>query len=56
MFDLKPLNAYVKYEPEGIPMVLDLIQSNDWLAKIDLKDTYFAVHMAEQDSKFLKFL
>ena len=36
-------------------MVLDLIQSSDWQAKIDLKDAYFAVNMVEQHRKFLKF-
>ena len=58
MFNLKPPNAYVRYEYfkiESIPMVLDLIQSNDWLEKIDLIDAYFAMNMAPKDRKFLKY-
>ena len=46
VFNLKPLNAYVRdkhFKMEGIPMVLDLIQSNYCLAKIDLKAVHFAV-------------
>ena len=55
---LKPLNKFVQYEHfkmEGMPMVLDLVQEGSWMTKIDLKDAYFSVRIAQKDQKFLKF-
>ena len=36
-------------------MLKDLLKAGDWMAKIDLKDTYFMVPMAEEDRKHLHF-
>ena len=57
-FNLKELNQFVLYEHfkmEGIAAVVDMLQSGDWMIKIDLKDAYFAVSIAPKDQKFLKF-
>ena len=58
VFNLKKLNEYVRYEHfkmEGVAAVVDLLQPGDYLAKIDLKDAYFAVRVAEKDQRYLKF-
>ena len=34
----------------------DLLQPNDWLGKIDLKDAYFVVPIWEKHQKFLRFV
>ena len=40
---------------EGIHTVRDLIQPNDWMMKIDLRDTYFAIPIAQSHQKYLRF-
>ena len=37
-------------------MLRDLLQRNDWLVSIDLKDAYLSIQIAEKDRKFLRFL
>ena len=41
---------------EGIHLLCDLLQPNNWLGKIDLKDTYFVVPIWEKHQKFLRFV
>ena len=58
IFNLKALNNYVQYhhfKMEGMPMVKNLLRTNDWLLKVDLKDAYLCVPMAKQHQKYLKF-
>ena len=40
---------------EGFHMVRDLVRQGDWLAKIDLKDTYFLILVHPCHQKFLQF-
>lgn len=40
---------------EGIHMLKDLLKAGGWMAKIDLKDAYFMIPMAQEDRDFLKF-
>ena len=40
---------------EGIHMLKDLLRWGDFMAKIDLKDAYFAVPVSEEDRKYLRF-
>ena len=44
--NLRPLNKFlphIYFKMEGLHVIPDLIQENDWLCKIDLKDAYFAI-------------
>ena len=36
-------------------MLKDLLKQRDFMAKIDLKDTYFAVPISEPDKNYLRF-
>ena len=40
---------------DGIHMFKDLLKAGDWMAKIDPKDAYFMIPMAQEDSEFLHF-
>jgi hypothetical protein len=58
IFNLKKLNGFVRYQHfkmENIGMLRDMLQEGDWMVKIDLKDAYFTVPMAEGTRKFLRF-
>ena len=57
--NLRPLNHFVQkhhFKMEGAGMLRDLLQRNDWLVSIDLKDAYHSIQIAEKDRKFLRFL
>ena len=57
--NLRPLNHFVQkrhFKMEGTGMLRDLLQRNDWLVSIDLKDAYLSIQIAEKDRKFLHFL
>ena len=56
--NLKPLNEFVVYhhfKMENLTTVKTLVRRDDWLVKLDLKDAYLLVPMAEQFQKFLQF-
>ena len=56
--NFKRLNQSVKtehFKMEGIHMLKDLLRAGDWMAKIDLKDAYFMIPIAQEDRDFLKF-
>ena len=58
VFNLKRLNNNIPYQHfkmETTQMLKNLMQPNDWMVKIDLKDAYFTVPMAEETQKFLGF-
>ena len=58
VIDLKQLNKHVKYmhfKMEGIPNLVDLIQRDDHMCKLDLKDAYFVIPVALQYQEYLKF-
>jgi hypothetical protein len=58
VFNLKKLNAfipYVHFKMETFQMLPQMIQPGDWMVKIDLKDAYFCVPIAEQCQKYLRF-
>ena len=49
VFNLKKLNQFAPYEHfkmEGIAVVVDMLQPRDWMIKIDLKNSCFAVSIA----------
>ena len=50
IFNLKKLNHYVQYQHfkmEGQTLEKSLLQPEDWMLKLDLKDAYFCVPMME---------
>ena len=58
VINLKRLNQSVKtehFKMEGIHMLKDLLKAGDWMAKIDLKDAYFMIPIAQEDRDFLRF-
>ena len=58
VINLKHLNRFVKsehFKMEGLHTVKALIQKNDWLAKVDLKDAFFMVPIAQQHQHLLLF-
>ena len=59
VINLRPLNRFLVYQHfkmEGIQLVRDLLQREDWLTRIDLKDTYFAVPIHQKHRKYLRFM
>lgn len=58
VINLKHLNSFVKtehFKMENIQMLKDLLRAGDWMAKIDLKDAYFMVPIADEHKKLLRF-
>jgi hypothetical protein len=53
------LNAYIQYDNfkmEGTHLLRDLLQPEDWLGKIDLKDAYFVIPIWKEHRKYLRFV
>ena len=58
VINLKPLNRYIrrqKFKMEGARVIRDILQKDDWMVSIDLKDAYLSVPVAEKDRQFLRF-
>ena len=58
ILNLKPLNRFVPYEHfkmEGLHMALDMIQPQEYFAKLDLKDAYYSMLIGEQTRPYLRF-
>ena len=59
VINLKPLNEFVAkihFKMEGIHLVQDLVKPGDYLATIDLKDTYFSIFIFPRERKYFQFL
>ncbi len=59
VINLKEVNQFLNYrhfKMEGIHLLRDLLQPQDWLGKIDLKDAYFVVPIWQNHQQFLRFL
>lgn len=57
--NLRPLNRFMIYshfKMEGIQVVRDVLQRQDWLTRIDLKDAYLAVPICQEHRKYLRFI
>ena len=55
----KPLNQFIAkahFKMENLAMIRDLLREGDWMASIDLKDTYLSVAIWEEHRKYLSFL
>ena len=58
IINLKPLNVFIPHETfkiETLKNVKDLLQKGDLLIKIDLKNAYYAVNLAEESRKLARF-
>ena len=58
IINLKKLNQFIPhhhFKMKGIHMLKDLLRQGDMMAKVDLKDAYFAVPISEPDKKYLRF-
>ena len=58
VFNLKTLNKYVnteKFKLESLDLVKTMMKPNDHLMKLDLKDAYYSVLIAEEHRKYLRF-
>jgi len=58
VLNLKSLNQYVRkthFKMEDIRNLKDILQENDFMAKLDLREAYFSIPMAEESRKFLQF-
>ena len=58
IFNLKPLNQFVPYEHfkmENMPMLMTMLQLEDWMATLDLKDAYSCILIHPEHRKFLRF-
>lgn len=59
IINLKPLNRFVEewsFKMEGLPVVRSLIQPNDYMMKLDLKDAYYSVPIHPDRRRFLRFV
>ena len=57
VINLKALNQFVNtehFKMEGIHTVKDRLRHGDWLAKVDLKDTYFAIPIDPTHRRYLR--
>ena len=58
IFNLKALNNYVesqKFKLESLDLVKTILKPNDYLMKLDLKDVYYSVPIAQEHRKYLQF-
>ena len=56
VINLKRLNKWVStehFKMEGIPTLKDILQSEDWFVKVDLKDAYFAIIIDSGHQQYL---
>ena len=59
VINLKRLNEWVTplhFKMEGISTLREMLKINNWMAKIDLKDTYFTILMRPTHQPFLRFM
>lgn len=56
--NLRDLNWFVKHyhvKMEGIPVLRDILQEEDWLEKLDLRNAYFPIHMDYGSQNYINF-
>ena len=59
ILDCKMINNYIQchhFKMEGVPALREVIERNDFICKIDLKDAYVVVPLHQDSRKYLTFL
>ena len=59
ILDCQQLNQFVQcqhFKMEGVPALRDIIEENDLMVKLDLKDAYVVVPIHENSKQYLSFL
>ena len=59
VINLKQLHSYIPYQHfkmEGLYIIKELLQRNDYMCKLDLTDAYFCITMSKKPRRFLRFL
>ena len=52
---LNKLLSYHHFKMEGLNAVKDLLQQNDYMCKIDLKDAYFCIPLHRNSQRLKRF-
>lgn len=58
VLDCKMVNQYIQcqhFKMEGVPALREIIQPNDWICKLDLKDAYVVVPIHKDSRRYLSF-
>jgi hypothetical protein len=58
ILDCQKLNSFIQVEHfkmEGVPALRELIEKDDYICKIDLKDAYVVVPIHDDSKGFLSF-
>ena len=58
VIDSKNLNAFILYlhfKMEGLHLLKDMLKEQDYMYKIDLKDTYFCAPLHQKHRKYIQF-
>ena len=58
VINLKALNKFVKcqhFKMEGPQMIKDLLQKEDWMVTVDLKDAYLSIPITAAQWNLLRF-
>ena len=59
VFNLRQLNSFVetpKFKMEGLALLRSTLRENDYMTKLDLKDTYFSIPIAVEHRRYLRFI
>ena len=59
VFNLRQLNTFVettKFKMEGLALLSSTLRENDYMMKLDLKDAYFSIPIAEEHRRYLRFI
>lgn len=57
--DLSPLNEYLKkehFKMESLQDALDMLEENDWMCKVDLKNAYYSIPIRRAHQPYLAFI
>ena len=58
VFNMKALNQFIQYKHfkmENLAMLKTVLQKQDYMIKVDLKDAYFCIPVCRKDQQFLRF-